>query len=177
MTVPSISSYCIVGWTGSDKQWKNNWWCFSTQEEKNFSHTCSQRFYLCILLFPCLLVNTLLEDYLGWGLSDSSVKQCRCVYYLCWYGNSLKRPHSSSDMQALDSISDKEGSSTWSAMLRKQLNSVSCNGNTINWLRQWLNYLRKMWECYCELQKNFIIIMFCHFVSHHFVSGIGSGFI
>lgn len=32
--------------------------------KKNISHTCSQRFYLCILLFPCLLVNTLLEGVL-----------------------------------------------------------------------------------------------------------------
>lgn len=34
------------------------------KKKKNISHTCSQRFYLCILLFPCLLVNTLLEGVL-----------------------------------------------------------------------------------------------------------------
>lgn len=146
MTVPSISNYCIVGWTVTDNSEKTTYDVFlhTHTHKKNFSHTCSQRFYLCILLFPCLLVNTLLEgvltsrkeDCLRVGLSDNPIKQCWCVYYLCWYGNSLKKPHSSSDIHALDSISDKEGSSTWSAMLRKQLISVSCNENVINWLRQ-----------------------------------------
>lgn len=144
-------------------------------KKKNFSHTFSPCAFCFFLV--CLLTHCWKTAWGGGGLSDSSIKQCRCVYYLCWYGNSLKRPQSSSDMQALDSIRDREGSSTWSAMLRKQLNSVSCNGKMIHWLRQWLKYLSKIWEYYCELQNNFLIIKFCHFVSHHFVSGIGSTFI
>ena len=57
---------------------------------------------------------------------------CVSLSYLCWYGKSLKRPHNSSDMQALHSIRDRDGSSTWSAMLRKQLSSVSCHDHTIH---------------------------------------------
>lgn len=36
-----------------------------------------------------------------------------------------------------------------------------------------LNYLSKTWECY----DNFTMKKFCHFLSYHFVSGIGSAFI
>lgn len=42
-----------------------------------------------------------------------------------WYGKVLNIPHNSSDMHALQSIRERDGSKTWSVILNKQLNSVS----------------------------------------------------
>lgn len=42
-----------------------------------------------------------------------------------WYGKVLNIPHNSSDMHALQSIKERDGSKTWSVILNKQLNSVS----------------------------------------------------
>lgn len=67
MTVPSISSYCIVGWTVTDISENTTEGVFLQRKKRTLVTRVLKRFYLCSLLFPCLLVNTLLEDCLGWS--------------------------------------------------------------------------------------------------------------
>lgn len=72
-----------------------------------------------------------------------------------WYGKVLNIPHNSSDMHALQSIRERDGSKTWSVILNKQLNRISWDKDKK--LEVTIKYVHQK-QCYADMHKLHILV-------------------